>query len=392
MLTGLIVAGEEAADGACLRAELPVAGQTVMEHQARLIAEAGAARIIVIAERLSPMLAQAVARLRADGLAIEVVRQVDDVAQRVQTDERILLLADGVVSDLAAIERILATPAPAVLVLADAADTRGWELIDANARWAGLLLADGELVRRTARMLGEWELQSTLLRNAVQSGASRVPVEGVAILARVDDPAAAQLVEQAISRGAARRPTGLLDRYLFEPVARLLAPKAMHAMIDPAWLRTGSAGLLGLSALLLLSGWRWPALLAALFSGPLDSLGRHLGALSLRLRRDQHRAGQLRLAAAAAAQLALGWNLRDYGWGSIALSIMTLGLVSAAFEHERWVGKAAPRPLWLAETDLLIWLMLPFGLAGWWVGGLAVQAAVAFASLLALQRLTRRQS
>ena len=391
MLTGMIVAGEDSADGSCLRAELPVAGQTVLEHQARLLIGAGAERVIIIAERLTPQLARAAFRLRQDHIAVELVRQVEDVAQRVQPDERLLLLADGVVTDLAALERLLFFPAPAVLTLEDAAETRGWELIDAGNRWAGLLLVDGDLVRRTARMLGDWELQSTLLRNAIQAGAARLPVEGVAILARVEDATAAQQVEQAISRAAARRSSSLLDRHLFDPLARLIAPRAMHAMIEPGWLRTGSAGLLLAAAVMLIVGWRWPALALALLSGPVDTLGRHLGALSLRLRRDRERARQLRLAAAAAAQLALGWNLREFGWGSIALAGTTLGFMIALIEHERWIGRPASRPLWLAEADLLIWLILPFGLAGWWTAGLAAQALAAFGSLLVMQRLTGRQ-
>ena len=392
MLTGLIVAGEESADGACLRAELAVAGQSVLENQARLLAEAGAERVIVIAERLTPPLAQAIERLRHDAIAIDVVRRAEEVAQRVRPEDRLMMLADGVITDLSAIERLMAVPVPAVLTLADAAETREWELIEAGHRWAGLLTADGELVRRTARMLGDWELQSTLLRNAIQSGATRVPVDGIAILARVDDPGTALTVEQAISRGATQRPQGLLDRFLFGPLARLVAPRAMQAMIDPAWLRLGSAGLLLLAALLLMSGWRGPALALALLSGPTDTLGRHLGALSLRFRRDRDQTRQLRLAAGAAALLALGWNLREFGWGSIALAVSTLGFMTALIEHQRWIGRPTPRPLWLAETDMLIWLLLPFGLVGWWPAGLAAQAVAAFASLLALQRLTRRQA
>src|SRR5690349_13463270 len=134
MLTGLLIAGEDARDGAGLRAELPVAGQTLLEHQARLLNEAGVERCIVIVEHLTPTLAQAVARLRQDGITVELVRQADDLGQRVRPDERLLLLADGVVTDLSALELILAQPAPAALTLADAAETRNWELIDAGNR------------------------------------------------------------------------------------------------------------------------------------------------------------------------------------------------------------------------------------------------------------------
>lgn len=391
MITGLIIACEEAADALGLRAELAVAGQTVLEHQARVLAEAGAARVIVIAEQLPEELAQGVNRLRRDGIAIEVVRQVGDVVQRVRPDERVLLLGDGVMTDEAGLARILAAPVPSILVLADTPDAHGWELIDAASRWAGVLLADGDLVRRTARMVGDWDLQSTLLRTAVQSGAERIAADGP-FLAQVTGEQAAQDVALAIGARTARQSTGIVDRFLFDPLARLIAPKAMGVMIDPAWLRGGAAGLMILAAMFLLGGWRWTGVAMALASGPVDALGRHMAALTMRLRRDHKQWTQLRSSVAGATLVALGWNLREFGWGTIALAAATVALVVAFTEHQRWIGRPSRRPLWLAETDTLTWLILPFGLAGWWSAGLAAQAALAFASLLAVQRLTKRQA
>jgi hypothetical protein len=280
---------------------------------------------------------------------------------------------------------------PAILTIPDIAETRDWELIDSSARWAGLLLADGDLVRRTTRMLGDWDLQSTLLRNAVQAGAERVALEPGPLLAQIVDPAAALAAEQAISQASARRPSGLLDRFLFDPLARAIAPRAMAAMVDPAWLRGGSSALLLLAALTFMGGWRWPGLVLAMLAGPVDVLGRHLGALTMRLRKDHRRWTQLRYGAASAALLALGWNTREFGWGTIALSATTLGFMAALLEHERWIGKPPRRPSWLAEPDLLTWLVLPFAIFGWWPAGLASQAVLALASLLVVQRLTRRQ-
>lgn len=394
MLTGLIVACEDVAGGTGLRAELPVAGQTVLEQQTRLLVEVGAERVIAIAEQLPAAIAAALARLRRDGIAIEVVRRVEDVAQRVRPDERLLVLGDGVVTDTSAAERLLSASVPAILTLADVPESRNWELIDASARWAGMLLADGELIRHTARMLGDWDLQSTLLRNAVQAGAERVQLSDgkhTPLLAQVTDAGSALAAEQAISRVAARGSTGLLDRFVFDPLARALAPRAMAAMIDPAWLRGGASALLILSALVLMGGGRWPGLVLAMLSGPVDVLGRHLAGLTMRLRKDHRRWTQLRYGAASAALLALGWNLREYGWGTIALAAATLGGMTALLEHERWICKPSRRPFWLVDADLLIWLMVPFALFGWWPAGLAAQAALALASLLTVQRLTRRQ-
>jgi hypothetical protein len=207
----------------------------------------------------------------------------------------------------------------------------------------------------------------------------------------VDDSASALAVEQAISRGTTLRHNGLLDRYLFNPIARALAPRAMAAMIDPAWLRGGASGLLMLAAITFMAGWRWPGLVLAMLSGPVDVLGRHLAGLTMRLRKDHRCWTQLRHGAASAALLALGWSTRDFGWGTLALAAATLGGMTALLEHERWIGRPQRRPAWLAEPDLLIWLLVPFAVLGWWPAGLAAQAALAFGSLLTVQRLTRRQ-
>lgn len=393
MLTGLIVAGEDVAGGAGLRAELPVAGQTVFEHQARLLAEAGAERIVTVSGQPTPGLAAALGRLRRDGLAVEIVRNAADAALRIRPEDRLLVLGDGVLTDSVALKQLLAAPAPAILTLPDTTETRDWELIDASSRWAGVLLLDGELVHRTAQMLGDWDLQSTLLRNAVQAGAGRVDARAAdPLLAQVSDSASAAVAEQAISRSATRRSTGWLQRFVFEPLAEAAAPRVAKAMIDPAWLRAGASGLLVVAALCFLGGWRWPGLVLALSSGPVDTLGRHLGALTMRLQRDRRRWTGWRYGAASAALLALGWNLREFGWGTVALAAATLGIMGALFEHERWIGAPPRRPPWLAEPDLLIWLLLPFALAGWWPAGLAAQTVLAFVSLLKLQRLTARQA
>ena len=94
-----------------------------------------------------------------------------------------------------------------------------YERIDAGARWAGLAAIDGALLRETAAMLRDWDLQSTLLRRTLQAGARHVAAEGaVAILDGDADLAALErrIVEQAdgeprrLGRLAARRRSSAL--------------------------------------------------------------------------------------------------------------------------------------------------------------------------------------
>lgn len=393
-IAGLIVASEEAEGVAMLRAELPVAGQTVVEQQVRLLAEAGLGHILVLAEQVTPALARAAEHLRRDGIGIDLARNVDEAAQRLSAPW-VLVVSDGLVTDQSALDTLIAAGSAAILTVPNSAAFEPFELIDPQARWAGLLMLDLARFQATAGMLGDWDLQSTLLRTAVQAHATRVPLtagDPPPLLQPVVDPASAGAAERGIVARAVRRFTGLADRYLLAPVARLAVPYAMHAMLDPRWFRLGSVAAIAIGAALILAGWPGIGLAALLVSGPVDALGRQLAALSGRGAREHRRWTRVREGAAVAALLALAWLVGwiNVDWGPGAAALGTLGSLGAAASHRHWIGRPARRPLWFAETDNLIWLMLPFGLAGWWGLGLAAQAALAFASLIKLQQLTAR--
>jgi hypothetical protein len=393
-IAGLIVATEEVDGAAMLRAELPVAGQTLLEQQVRLLAGAGIAHIVVVIEQMTPAIVAAADRLRRDGLAVDYARTAGEAAGRV-SEPWLLLLADGLVTDQSAVDLILAEPGTAILTVPNAPAFAAHELIDPAARWAGLLAIDTARFDAMAAQLGDWDLQSTLLRTAVQAHAARVPALGgepAPLLAPVADGEGALAAEQAISARAVRRHTGLADRFVLAPIARLAAPFAMGAMLDPQWFRGGAAAATLLATLAFLLGWPGVGLGFLLLAGPLDTLGRHLAALAQRSRRDHRRWSLARLGLSAAALLALAWHTAwaNVDWGPVAAALGTLAALTASTTHQRWIGRPARSPLWLVETDNLIWLLLPFALAGWWTLGLTAQAALAFASLIKLQQLTGR--
>ena len=65
-----------------------------------------------------------------------------------------------------------------MLTVPDGAFGEPYERIDAGSRWAGLAAIDGAMLRETAGLLRDWDLQSTLFRRALQAGARHVPAEG----------------------------------------------------------------------------------------------------------------------------------------------------------------------------------------------------------------------
>ena len=108
-----------------------------------------------------------------------------------------------------------------------------------ESRWAGVALVDAHLLGSTAAMLGDWDLQSTLLRRAIQEGALRVPVADETAASRCWSRRAEQLdgfpaqLWSHASRGAR---TDWASRYLLPPVEEFATEQLMETPVRPAWL------------------------------------------------------------------------------------------------------------------------------------------------------------
>ena len=403
-LAALIAAYREADDGGeGLAATLPLAGRTLLEHQARLAARAGATHILILVQRLPGPLTAAIDRLRGDGLAVEVARSVTDAADRLHPDERLLVFAEGLFADQRLVDRLAETSSPTLLVAADGPETKMWERIDGVARWAGLALVDGARLRRTAAMLGEWDLIATLVRQAVSDSARRLDVAdgadvgAVPIHALISTAAeAAELGERLLAESGHRGQRSWPARWLFvhaeEPAVALLMARPIEAI----WLRIGAVALVGLAALGFASGWLWTGLVLLSLSGPLEAVGERLAAVRLQSARHDRRLVHSRGIAAAAALVALGARLTidQAGYEPILLALATLAFQLALIGERRLLLRAAPggRAIspWLCGVDAAIWAYLPFAAFGHWRTGLAALALYATASFFRVQQLALR--
>jgi hypothetical protein len=382
--------------GDALRATLPLVGRTLIEHQARQAARAGAGHVIILVERLPAALIAAIDRLRRSGISVEIARSVDDAADRVHPDEALLLIADGCIAGQGAIDRLAASKVPTLLTVPDEPGREGFERIDAGARWAGVALIDGARLRDTAAMLGDWDLESTLLRRAVQEGAARLSVfaaeersgpAGLPIIA--ESPALLGAVETWLVGESRSWGQGWPARYIFRPLEGPAMRLLLGRVSEPYWLAAGAAGLALLAGALAAAGWFVPALVLLLLSGPLRAVGQRLAATRL-----SHVAGErlwdwLRAAGAGAALLAIGWRIAmDAGWGWWFIASLVI-LVMVALWVERRIAfvLAGRRPSpWLASTDALIWAFIPFALFGAWREGLGAALFYALLSFGLVQR------
>jgi hypothetical protein len=386
-LAALIAAYREADDGG-LRATLPIAGRTLVERQARLAHAAGAEPVVIVVERVTAALGAALDRLRSEGVTLVLARNAEEAAEAVHSNDRILLVGDGLVAPEAAIARLVALDGPAILVVPDLRVDDRYERIDAQSRWAGLALISGDMLKQTAAMLRDWDLQSTLLRRAVQAGARQLSVRGEA---EEELPLVAENSEDLIEleariiAGAHVRRGDWVSRYLLGPVERLATRLLMPTAVTPTAVGLAATLLLGLAGLAFASRWLGLGLAFLLLATPLDGVGERLASLRLQGARGPSWWGALLPALSAGVLLVLAYALAaTRGWGCVAVAGAIIAFALALRVEAE--GRELPGKVWLAERKGMSWLMLPFAAANLWATGLILLACYAGASFFWAQR------
>jgi hypothetical protein len=200
-------------------------GQTLLERQARQLVRAGVGHIVLYAPTLPAALMHAIDRLAALDVSVDLTRTARDAANRVHPEERLIVVEGGLLLADAAINMLATGGGNMILTVPDAADPDRFERIDAQHRWAGALALDGQILRQTAGILGDWDLAPTLLRCAVQQSAERLDLAGDTAHLRLVKPLRVTELNDA-SRAllaGAEQPTGLFQRWVAAPAAHRLS-------------------------------------------------------------------------------------------------------------------------------------------------------------------------
>ena len=119
MALGALIGAYQEDEAGALRALLPLAGQTLIEYQARCLAALGAAPLLVLVERIPPALNLAFDRLRAEGIAVVAVSDGSEAASRLDAGRDVILLADGIAPDMDDLARITEEEEPVIVSVAD---------------------------------------------------------------------------------------------------------------------------------------------------------------------------------------------------------------------------------------------------------------------------------
>ena len=391
MALGALIAAYQEDDSGGLRALLPLSGRTLMEYQVRCAAAAGAAPIVVMVERIPQALNEAFERLRAEGVPVLPISDPNEGATRFEPGSSILLIGDGVVPPAELLNQLAEEREPAVATVPDDELHAGFERIDGRSRWAGVAMVDGRTLGATVSMLGDWDLQSTLLRRALQDGALQLPVApgvGEPLLAEGTDDLAD--FEKYLFHASVCARDDWASRYILPVIEQFATQRLLQTSIKPEWLVSAALVLMVAAAFCFSRGWLWPAVGLMVASTPLDLIGARLATLRLKPIKSRSIARRLMWPAAALSLLALGWWLSRHGagWGAFFAALTAVAFAEAD-RVER--GNAdVPGKQWLFSRRNAIIGGIPFAVLGYWTTYLVAIAAYAAVSFFCTQHFHHR--
>ena len=389
MALGALIGANVEDDSGALRALLPLAGRTLIEYQVRCAAAAGAAPILVLVERVPQALQDAFERLRLEGVGVFPVSDVHEAVSRFEAGSTILLIGDGIAPPSSLVAQLAEEEDSAVATVPDDEAHALFERIDNESRWAGVSVIGGDLLASTARMLGDWDLQSTLLRRAIQDGAQRVPVSEGMEPVLAESPAQLAEFQRGLLAGSRVARSDAASRFVLPPVEDWATEQLLESQVRAEWMLWAAAGLILTAAIAFLNGWLLTALGLLILSTPLDLIAERLAGIRLRPLASRYWASRVLWPLSGLALLALGWWEWRYGsgWGA-----MVTALAAAAFAQAAVLERSAPPgdwDLWLFSRRNAIVVAVPFAIFGAWTSTLLVLALYSATSFFLVQRLRR---
>lgn len=231
MRTALLSTLEPSSDGSP-RAFLQLGGRSVLEWQIDIALDNGCQRIVCLTERPWPQLEPIRQRIERKGLEFQEIGGPMHLVGLVSADQEILAIGDGIIMERALANEALRRGRMVAAVPAEDAISAGFERIDGDNAWGGLILARAQIVERLAEMPADSDTISLLIRLALQAGTPLVQLGETVIengeLLLAQDIGSLQGREHALLDRSARSISWLgPGRALAQKLARRLAPQGL---------------------------------------------------------------------------------------------------------------------------------------------------------------------
>lgn len=178
MLTAILSMLASSRDDETLpRAVQRVAGRTVVRHQLTAVIAAGAERVVMLADGDVPDRAELMSEAAANGVDLAFVSDAASLASAISRDDRVLVLADGLLPQPEALRRVVPQRPAIATFPAEKGLPAGFERIDLAVAFGGVMLVPGSVAERLGDLPEGWDAASALLRVAAQSGVPMVPLD-----------------------------------------------------------------------------------------------------------------------------------------------------------------------------------------------------------------------
>lgn len=350
---------------------LPIAGHSIARHQLGLALSLGCTRIVVHAEMLSADIVEIQHIAEQRGARFHVIAAARALVALVSPEDELFAFADGFLAMPDDARRLLDEAAGVLVLPVEVGTAAGFERIDINHAWAGVMRLPGRIVAGLGDLPSDWHPVAAILRLATQA---RLPLRAVPQalveqgrwrLVRTEADAHAaenDWLAQHTASDHVRSP----GEWLAVQAVRRIGPALLHARTRP-WL----VGLASLVLVLLAVGagwWGWTGL-AFGFLG-LAWVVLQVAQQLARVERD--------------SLLEASGTLRG---GSLLSPLLDAGLVGACAWHGPSLGLSGGAGTWFPPLVLvlLLWLfpvvLRDFRWTAWLCDRLMVALALALVAL-----------
>ena len=165
------------------RAFRMLGGRAVLSHQVDFAIDCGVEAVLCLVAGLNAQVVASQHRAEDAGIRFQAVESVRNLLNLIKPSDQILVVQDGLIPS--GVELPSALDAPSVLTFpADPGVTAGFERIDSETAWAGLLVVEGATTTHLAELPPDCDVASSLLRLALQAGTSTHRLDFDAMSAR----------------------------------------------------------------------------------------------------------------------------------------------------------------------------------------------------------------
>lgn len=153
-----------------LRGLTRIGGHIIARQHVEFALELGCEHIVFLASALHPELLEIQHFVEDTGARFQIIRDIRPLSGLVRSADELLVITDGLAFDAAKAAAEIGSRKTVLTLPAQGRVEAGFERLDRDRAWAGIMLVSGGLVEQMTDLPPDVDVQSSLLRLAMQAG------------------------------------------------------------------------------------------------------------------------------------------------------------------------------------------------------------------------------